>query len=250
MAALVVAFIVGVSAIAWMTLTSATIDAQSVIRDACEDATRVNSGVVTITGTENIQGTIHDVVIEVRIGGGNRSTHVEYPDLKAKGETYLVGNISYARETTSPGVWGEWIVTTVNMPDITATGPVGPTGRVNDQANLAPSFCGVQGLTDYQYHGVQTVGGEDTKRYSASMDEETLGIGDSVGFQFWITDAGQIKQFQVDERYVDGMGRLEREHYSLGVMSKLGEPITITAPTDIKPVVDLTPVPTPEGLFE
>ena len=222
--------VIGIT-VAWFALSQETIDAQTVISDACEDAERASSGIISISGTDTRNGQTQNIEWEVRFGGGNKSWHIEYEQLRMRSEVYFVGDMVYNREDESPGVWGDWATSTISLPTGTsgpgATGPLGPVGSVDDSPG---SFCGVEGLIDFEYTGVQTVDGEDVKHFSAATDADLLGPGDSVNWEFWIDDSGQMKQFKIDESYVSAMGDPELDIEVTGKVSRLGEPITITAP--------------------
>ena len=94
--------------------------------------------------------------------------------------------------------------------------------------------------------------GEETRHFSARWDNEWAGIadGDFIKFDLWVARSGQLRQFKMHERYLDYMGDLEREHIVTTVFSHQGAAVRVEAPTRITPVLNPTPVPTPEGLFE
>ena len=226
-----IALIAVIGVVAWFAFSQERIDAQTVIGNACEDAERVSSGIISMSGTDTRNGQTQNIDWEVRFGDGNKSWHIEYEQLGMRAEVYFVGDTVYNREDESPGVWGEWATSTISMSTSGsgpgATGPVGPVGSVDDSPG---SFCGVEGLIDFEYTGVQSVGGEDVKHFSAATDADLLGAGDSVDWEFWIDDSGQMKQFRIDESYVSAMGEPELDIEVVGTVSRLGEPITITAP--------------------
>ena len=227
LATLSVTLVAVVGFISWALLSSSPIDAQAIIGDACKDAERMGSGLISSKGTETRYGETHSYTWDILFSNGDRSWHIEWDD-GIRSETYFVGNMVYTRDDSSPGVWGEW--TTYTTPIVPSV-PIGPTGRVNDQDDAAPMFCGIEGLTDHKFVATQTVDGEEVKHFASSMDDDLLHPGDSVSAEFWITDSSQIKQFRLQEEQLDLYGDTEFVSDITAVLSRIGEPITITAPT-------------------
>ena len=183
-------------ALAWLLIPNRGIDAQTAIQNACEDAERATSGVISMSGTETRGGQTKNSTWEIRFSGENRSWHIQDTDLKLSVETYFIGDTVYNRHQTAPDVWSAWELTTLDLPQ-----SLGPVGRVDDSDDAAPVFCGVAGLTDHKFLGDQTVGGEKVKHFSAEMEGEVIGEGNQIDWQFWVNGEGQMTQFKIDESY-------------------------------------------------
>ena len=209
-----------VIALAWLLLPNRGIDAQTAIQNACEDAERATSGVISMSGIETRGSQTKNSTWEIRFSGENRSWHIQDTDLKLSVETYFIGDTVYNRQQTAPDVWGEWELTTLDQAP-----SLGPVGRVDDLDDASPVFCGVPGLTDHKFLGDQTVGGVEVKHFSAEMDEEVIGEGNQVDWEFWVNSDGQMTQFKIDESYSYG-----QDIEVTGVVSKLGETIDVQAP--------------------
>ena len=86
-------------------------------------------------------------------------------------------------------------------------------------------------MEDHKYLGVATVDGQGMKHFSATKDDQYLAEGDYVNWEFWVDDSGQVRQYKTVD-YAQGiMGEDSIKTEMIGVISKINEPITITAPT-------------------
>ena len=218
--------LVAVAAVAYAVLTSRsadTVDAQTVIADACADAEEIVSSHTILNGVETTAGEVSlRFRWDVKTNGKNLYRHSQNLDTVEQSELYMVDGQFYNREMGLSGEWGEWSVQDLNFPEPEPTGPVGQVDDDDDGDGSAPAFCGLEIMQDHKYLGEVQLGGEKVKHFSARVDDSEV----KADWQFWINTDGQVSKFSVDETFT-GQLKVKTE----ATITYPDQPFTITAPT-------------------
>ena len=221
------------------------VDAQAVMRDACNKAGNTTAVDVTIVGNSTFDDETTKAIVEVRIDGRDQHHLTFDQDRNPWGEVILKDGIIYAREITQNGTWGPWDVQgpvsqdpslpdpTLGLDDAPADGPVGQVDDGQDGAGPA-RFCGVWNLNDVTHVGSARVGEDDTntEQFAISTDaSEVAGGEDSYNnWGIWVDEHGRILQATQDTFEAEEPGWPSLRVETTITFSGYDEPNVITAP--------------------
>ena len=217
-----VALVLAVVAVATYTLTfNDSVDAQTVIADACADAEEIVSSHTILNGVETTAGEVSlRFRWDVKTNGKNLYRHSQNLDTVEQSEMYIVDGKAYNRSMDLSGQWGQWYVQSFDLSEPEALGPVGQVD--DDDSSSAPAFCGLDIMKDHKYLGEVQLNGQKMRHFSARVDDAEV----DADWEFWINEDGHVSKFSVDES--SSLGDIELE--TVATITYPTQPFTITAP--------------------